>query len=49
MWETKKFKTRNAMLAWIAKNSHRYQWVELYVNNGYAIECKKLVLPGLNR
>jgi hypothetical protein len=42
MWTTKHFKSQDAMDAWIEKNSHKYQITILYVNNGYALEYKKL-------
>ncbi len=42
MWATKRFKTSHAMANWIGANQHRFQIVPLYVNNGYAVEFKKL-------
>ena len=42
MWKTKKFKTFEGLNNWIAANSLKYQYVVLYINNGYAVECKKL-------
>jgi hypothetical protein len=42
MWTTKHFKTQDAMDKWIEKNSNKYQITILYVNNGYALEYKKL-------
>lgn len=42
MWNIKKFKTAHDQANWIGANSHRFQIVVLYVNNGYAVEFKKL-------
>jgi hypothetical protein len=45
MWEVKHFKTHDAQERWIAANGHRYQIRRLFVNNGYAVEYRKLVRP----
>ena len=42
MWTIKKFKTAADQAYWIAANAHRYQITPLFVNNGYAVEYKKL-------
>ena len=42
MWITKVFKTREAMDKWIARNGHRYQMQEVFVNNAYALDIRKL-------
>ncbi len=42
MWQVRNFKTFAALKAWIAKNEDRYQIVRLFVNNGYAVEYRKL-------
>lgn len=42
MWEVKNFKTLEAQKVWIARNEHKYQIIVLFVNNGYAVEYKKL-------
>ena len=42
MWQIKTFKTREAMLLWIARNESRMQWNQIYINNGYAVEYRKL-------
>ena len=42
MWIIKTFKTRQAMNRFIAKNIHKIQWVEIFVNNGYGIEDRPL-------
>lgn len=30
------------MRKWIAKNKYKYQMTEVFVNNGYALEIRKL-------
>lgn len=42
MWDTKIFKTREAMQSWIEKNDHKMQWNEIFVNNAYGVEYRKL-------
>lgn len=42
MWTIKVFKTRQAMKKFITKNENKIQWVEVFVNNAYAIEYRKL-------
>lgn len=42
MWKIKLFTTREKMQAWLDKHSHRIQWYEIFVNNAYAIEYRKL-------
>ncbi len=42
MWTIKVFKTREKMNKFIQKNEGRIQWVEVFVNNGYAIEYRPL-------
>ena len=42
MWKTKTFKTKAAMEAFIAKNDEKIQWHEIFVNNAYGIEYRKL-------
>jgi hypothetical protein len=44
VWESKTFKTRESLQKWIDRNSHKYQWHELFVQNGYGVEFKKLRL-----
>ena len=45
MWIYKNFKTLEAKNKWIEKNRHKYQYVEIFVNNGYCLEVrKKLVI-----
>jgi hypothetical protein len=47
MWRTKTFKTLAALEAWVRKHEHRYQWVQIFINqpsrrhNGYGLEFKK--------
>jgi hypothetical protein len=40
MWQIKKFKTSEAMKRFI--DTHRIQYQEVFINNGYAIEYRKL-------
>jgi len=42
MWITKIFRTRESMEKFIAKNDGKIQWVEIFVNNAYGIEYRKL-------
>ena len=42
MWITKEFKTRESMNRFILAHVGKIQWVEVFVNNGYAIEYRKL-------
>lgn len=43
MWETKIFKTLNAMNNWIAKHDGRVQWQQIFVNNAYGVEWRPFV------
>ena len=40
MWKIKKFKTPEAMRTFVSKGGIQYH--ELFINNGYAIEYRKL-------
>lgn len=42
MWQTKTFKTKEAFQKWIDDKSHNYQWNEIFINNGYGVEFRKL-------
>jgi hypothetical protein len=42
VWVTKVFKTKLARDKWLAKNQARYQVVEVFVNNAYALDVRKL-------
>lgn len=42
MWQTKFFKTFEQQETWILKNKHRYQIDIIIVNNGYAVEYRKM-------
>lgn len=42
MWITKEFKSRKAMNKFLAKNENKIQWVEIFVNNSFCIEYRKL-------
>lgn len=42
MWQTKLFKTREAMASWLARHDGQIQFTEVFVNNGYGITWRKL-------
>ena len=42
MWIVKVFKTRAAMTRWVERNGHRYQWHEIFINNAWGVEARKL-------
>lgn len=42
MWQVKTFKTRESMTRFLDKNAHRIQWHEIFVNNAYGIQYRKL-------
>lgn len=42
MWMTKTFKTKQAFDKWIADRSSRFQWNEIFINNGFGVEYRKL-------
>jgi hypothetical protein len=42
MWIIKRFKTESAQEQWIAANAGTCEIVRLFVNNGYAVEYRKL-------
>jgi len=42
MWQIKTFKTRQALAAWIAKHDASYQWHEVFIENAYGVQCRKL-------
>jgi hypothetical protein len=46
MWTTKVFKTREAMERWIKRNGHRYQYHEVFINNAYGLDVRKLRIVG---
>ena len=43
MWRIKEFKTREEMLNFIGKNGNKMQWHEIFINNKYGIEYKRLL------
>ena len=43
-WRTKTFRTRELYRAWIAKNRHRHQIVEVFVCNAYAVDYRPLLI-----
>ena len=46
MWTIKKFKTNEAKNSFVDRNKHRLQIIEVYINNGYAVEYKPLKVIG---
>ena len=44
MWIYKEFKTKKAFDNFLEKKSGKIQFVEVFVNNGYALEYRKLHL-----
>jgi hypothetical protein len=42
MWNTKTFKTKEAMKKWIIANDRKTQWQEIFLNNAYGVEFKPL-------
>lgn len=42
MWTTKLFKTREAMNKFLSRRAGKIQYVEIFINNGYGIEYRKL-------
>lgn len=42
MWEIKEFKSESSKQKWIEKNQYKYQITEIFINNGFALEVKKL-------
>jgi hypothetical protein len=42
MWQVKTFKTQESMNKFIRKNQSKMQYAEIFINNGYAIEYRKL-------
>jgi len=45
-WQTKTFKTSEAMREWLAKREGRIQWNEIFVNNAYGVEWRDLRIIG---
>ena len=42
MYTIKAFKTKESMNQWLEKNSSKIQYTELFINNGYGLEYRKL-------
>ena len=43
MWTIKTFKTKEMMNKFIEKNRSKIQYQEVFINNAYGIEYRKLV------
>jgi len=42
MWQTILFTSLANMRRWQDKNRGRVQWIEIFINNGYGLEYRKL-------
>jgi hypothetical protein len=42
MWETKIFKTKESFNKWVDTQGHKCQWVEIFINNAYGVDYRKL-------
>lgn len=42
MWRIKTFKTSAALWTWVRANEGRIQFIELAVNNGWAVQYRPL-------
>lgn len=42
MWKIVTFKTRLQFDNWVKRHENNCQWVEVFINNGYAVEYRKL-------
>lgn len=42
MWISRQWKTKEAMNKFLAKNEGKIQWVEVFINNAYGLEYRKL-------
>lgn len=45
-WRVKTFKTKEAMDRWIMRLGHLYQTQEVFINNGYALDIRRLRVIG---
>jgi len=43
MWNTKVFKNESAARTWMENNKYKYQMVLTFINNGCAVEYRKLI------
>jgi hypothetical protein len=46
MWQTRIFKTLEALNKWVEANDHKCQWHQIFVNNAYGVEYRKLRIIG---
>jgi uncharacterized protein YfbU (UPF0304 family) len=42
MWIIRTFRSKENMNKFLAKNAKKIQYVKIFINNGYAIEYRKL-------
>lgn len=43
MWRIKTFKTKEEMQNFIYKNNSKMEWHEIFLNNEYGIEYRRLI------
>ena len=43
-WTLKKFKTQEQMDKWVLTNKNKYQIEEIFVDNGFCVEYKPLIV-----
>jgi hypothetical protein len=42
VWQTKTFKTKEAMNSWLVKRFNKIEYQEIFINNGYGIQYRML-------
>lgn len=43
MWTIKVFKTKEKQQAFLKANQNKYQMIEVFINNAFGLEIKKLI------
>ena len=46
-WQFKSFKTKEKMQDWLDKNKNKIQYEEIFIDNGFAVEYRKLKIINL--
>lgn len=41
-WQIKTFKTLETMNAWLKKHDRQIEWQEVFINNAYGVEYRRL-------
>jgi hypothetical protein len=44
MWIMKVFRTKESMQKFLDRNKNKIQWREVFINNAWAIEYRKLII-----